>query len=368
MRVLVCPDKFRGTLDASSAAEAIAAGWRRTRPDDTLDLVPMADGGEGTADALRSAGGREVVARVVGPLGDGIDASVVVLHDGTAVVESARAAGLDLLSALRRNPRRTTTEGVGLLMRTALDEGARRLLVCLGGSATNDGGVGMAAALGVRFLDGRGDPIGPGGEALLDLASVDLGGLDPRLAATEVVGLVDVRNPLTGPTGASATFGPQKGADPDDVWVLERALGHLAAVVHRDLAVAVADEPGAGAAGGLGFGLLAFCGARLRPGAEAVAEVVGLEARVREADLVITGEGALDATSLGGKVVGHVLGIAALAGVPVAVVCGRADVAVPSASVFSLVDAVGADAALADARSSLVSVVERVAAELDVPV
>jgi glycerate kinase len=202
---------------------------------------------------------------------------------------------------------------------------------------------------------------------LLDLTSIDLGGLDRRLASTEVVGLVDVRNPLTGPLGASVTFGPQKGATPDDVVVLDRALAHLAAVAGRDLAVDVADEPGSGAAGGLGFGLLAFCGARLRPGAEAVAEVLGLEARLRSSDLVITGEGALDPTSLGGKVVGHVLDLANLASVPVVVVCGRAEVDVPGASVVSLTDVVGAERALRDARSSLVSVAERIAVERSVP-
>jgi glycerate kinase len=363
MRVLVCPDKFRGTLSAAAAAETIATGWRRSRPDDTLDLAPMADGGEGTAEALAGAGSRWATATVRGPLGDPVEGAVALLEDGTAVVESARAAGLGLLAPARRDPRRTSTYGVGELIRLALDHDARRLLVCLGGSGTNDGGTGMATALGARFIDGRGAPLRPGGEPLLDLAAIDISALDPRLLGVRIVGLADVRNPLTGPRGASAIFGRQKGASEDDVWRLDRALGHLAAVVTRDLGISSADEPGAGAAGGLGFGLLVFAGARLRPGAEAVAEAVDLEGRIRDADLVITGEGAFDQTSLEGKVVGHVLGIAEAAGVPAVVVCGSAEGEIPRTAVRSLVDRVGRDAAFTEPRASLVAVAAALAAE-----
>lgn len=352
MRVLVCPDKFRGTVTARQAAEAIETGWRRERPGDRLDLVPMADGGEGTLEAL--AGHGEIVAvTVTGPLGDPVDAALGVLPGGTAVIEMARAAGLGLVAEARRDPRRTTTRGVGELLREAFGRGSRRVLVCLGGSATNDGGTGMAAALGGRFLDAAGRELPDGGAALAGLARIDLTGMDPRLRAVEILGLCDVENPLTGPRGASVTFGPQKGASPEDVWALDAALANLAAVAARDLGVDLSREPGAGAAGGLGFGLVAFCGARLRPGLDAVADAVGLDVRIRAVDLVITGEGALDATSLHGKVVGGVLDRASSAGRPVFVVCGRADLHPDGVEVLSLVDLVGADEAMGSTRQAL---------------
>ena len=245
-------------------------------------------------------------------------------------------------------------------MTAALDEGARRLLVCIGGSATNDGGVGMAAALGVRFLDDRGGSLPDGGRALPGLASIDLSGLDPRIDGAEIVGLTDVDSPLTGPRGASAVFGPQKGASADDVWALDRALVHLAAVVHRDLGVDLRDEPGAGAAGGLGFGLIAFCGARLRSGVEVVMEAVGFSERLSAADLVITGEGSLDEQSLRGKVVAGVLREAQDTGRPIAILAGRATVAPRGATVRSLVDRFGEVRAVDDAHRAL----EELAAEL----
>jgi glycerate kinase len=361
MRVLVCPDKFRGTLGAASAAQAIATGWRRIRPNDELDLAPMADGGEGTAEALVGERGRWITSIVRGPLGDPVDASFAMTADGTAVVESARASGSALVSGSRRDPRRTSTVGTGELILRALEEGPGTVLVCLGGSATNDGGVGMATALGGRFLDAAGAPVAPGGAGLVSLSRIDLTGLDHRLARTTVVGLVDVRNPLTGPNGASVVFAPQKGASEDDVWLLDRALTHLAAVTARDVGIAPTDEPGAGAAGGLGFGLVAFVGARLREGAAAVAEVLDLEGRVARADIVVTGEGRLDATSIDGKVVGHVLGLTRSTGVATAVLAGRVDLdredeRVAHVEVRSLVEAFGPDVAMGDARSSLVEV------------
>jgi glycerate kinase len=360
MHVLVCPDKFRGTATAPQVAEALETGWRRARPDDVVHLLPLADGGEGTLEALAA---REPLrrVRVAGPLGDPVEATFALRADGTALIESARAVGLDLLSPARRDPRRTTTRGVGDLVGAALDAGARRILVGLGGSATNDGGAGLAQALGARLLDASGTTVGPGGLALLALARIDLRDLDPRLSHVEVVGLTDVDNPLTGPHGASAVFGPQKGASADDVWTLELALGQLAAVVRRDLGLDVAGEPGAGAAGGLGYGLCVFLGARLRSGAATVASVVGLQELVAAADLVVTGEGALDPTSLGTKVVGEVLRTAELCGRPVVVVCGRAEVRPPGLDVVALVDEVGEDAALGDARDALVRVAERLA-------
>ncbi|MDP9297251.1 MAG: glycerate kinase [Actinomycetota bacterium] len=364
MRVLVAPDKFRGTLTARDAAQAIAIGWRRVRPDDELELVPMADGGEGTLEVLVHAGGGQIVrVRAGGPLGDPVDAPLGLIdaEDGRlAVVESATVSGLALVSEARRDPLRATSAGTGDLVLAALDRGAHRVLVCLGGSATNDGGAGMASALGVRFLDAAGRELRPGGAALLDLVRIDATGRDRRVELTQIVGATDVDNPLTGPPGASLVYGPQKGASSDDALLLDRALGHLAAVVHRDLGVSPKDEPGAGAAGGLGFGLLAFCAARLRPGIDVVMEALGLEARIARADLVLTGEGSLDAQSLRGKVPAGILRVAELAGIPIAIVCGRAEMTLPGATVVSLVDRVGAAAALGDARRS----VELVAAEL----
>ncbi len=367
MRVLIAPDKFKGTLSARQAAEAIERGWRRTRPQDLLELVPLADGGEGTLEALvpadGSPGSGELVSRVVaGPLGDPVQAEAGV-RGTTGVVEMARASGLALLTQTRRDPRRTTTRGTGELMAAALDRGARELLVCVGGSATNDGGTGMARALGVRFVDAGGAALPDGGAALLDLAAIDLSGLDPRVRTTSIVGLVDVDNPLCGPAGASAVYGPQKGATSEDVWLLDRALGHLAAVVHRDLGADLAKEPGAGAAGGLGFGLVAFCGAHLRPGVEVVMQAQRFTERLVASDLVVTGEGSFDEQSLRGKVPAGVLREAELAGVPVAVVCGRAEVAPPGVVVRSLAGRVGEEAALADARRSLELVAEELAAE-----
>jgi glycerate 2-kinase len=366
MRVLLAPDKFRGTLTAPEAARALAAGWRRVRPHDELELVPMADGGEGTLEVLAGAApsrGRIVRVPVTGPLGDPLEAPLGLIDANggrLAVVESATASGLRLLSPNRRDPMRASSAGTGEMMTAALDRGADRVLVCLGGSATNDGGVGMARALGIRFLDAAGSELRRGGAALLELVRIDATERDRRVELAQIVGATDVDNPLTGPSGASAVYGPQKGATPDEVLLLDRALGHLAAVVHRDLGISPKDEPGAGAAGGLGFGLLAFGAARLRPGIDVVMEDLGLESRIARADLVITGEGSFDEQSLRGKVPAGILRAAELAGTPVTIVCGRAEVTVEGALVISLVGRVGVEAALGDARGS----VELVAGEL----
>jgi glycerate kinase len=365
MRVLVCPDKFRGTLSARQAAEAIETGWRRSRPDDEVVVLPLADGGEGTLDALapaHDAGARRRERRVSGPFGEAVDAAFGLRGD-VGVVEMARASGLQLIAEDHRDPLRATTRGTGELMAAAVEEGARTLLVCVGGSATNDGGVGMASALGGRFLDGAGEPIADGGAGLLDLARIDVGGVLTALRAIDVVAVTDVDNPLCGPAGASVTFGPQKGASTDDVVLLDRALAHLAAVAARDIGVDRSRDPGAGAAGGLGFGLLAFCGGRVRPGAEVVMEAVAFASHLAGADLVITGEGSFDEQSLHGKVPAGVLAAAGEAGVPVAVACGVASVGVAGVMVRSLVDLVGPDAALADARRSLETLAETLATE-----
>jgi glycerate kinase len=264
----------------------------------------MADGGEGTVDALVAAtGGRIVSVRVTGPLGEPVDSFFGILGDGeTAVIEMAAAAGLHLVPPEKRNPMVTTTYGVGELMRAALDAGCRRLIIGIGGSATNDGGAGMAQALGVRLLDEQGNEIGFGGGALERLARLDLSDFDRRVWDAEILVACDVTNPLTGPNGASAVYGPQKGATPEMVRQLDANLRHYAAVLQRDLGVEVETVAGAGAAGGLGAGLLAFCRAQLRRGVELVIHAVRLPERVQKADLVITGEGCLDFQTGFGKV------------------------------------------------------------------
>lgn len=364
MRVLAAPDKFKGTLTAAEAARAIAVGWRRARPGDEVTELPMADGGEGTLEALIDGlDGRIVRVPATGPLGDRVEAEIGIADGGrVAVVEMARASGLGLLHASRRDPRRATTRGTGEMIRAALDHEPSRLLVCIGGSATNDGGAGMAQALGVRLLDAEGNELGPGGAALADLARVDATGLDPRLARVHVAVACDVDNPLCGPRGASAVYGPQKGANPDDVQVLDRALAHYAAVLHRDLAIDVRDVPGAGAAGGLGAGLVAFLGARLRPGVEVVMETAGFSERLLGTDLLITGEGSFDAQSLHGKAAMGAVEAARDTGTPVAVVCGRAEVQPEGLVVRSLVERMGPQRALEQTRAALEELVAELAA------
>jgi glycerate kinase len=304
MRFVIAPDSFKGSASAREVAQAIAEGLKAALPDAVCDLVPMADGGEGTVDALVAAtGGRIVSVRVTGPLGEPVDSFFGILGDGeTAVIEMAAAAGLHLVPPEKRNPMVTTTYGVGELMRAALDAGCRRLIIGIGGSATNDGGAGMAQALGVRLLDEQGNEIGFGGGALERLARLDLSDFDRRIWDAEILVACDVTNPLTGPNGASAVYGPQKGATPEMVRQLDANLRHYAAVLQRDLGVEVETVAGAGAAGGLGAGLLAFCRAQLRQGVELVIHAVRLPERVQKADLVITGEGCLDFQTGFGKV------------------------------------------------------------------
>ena len=364
MRVLVAPDKFRGTLTAAQAARAVAAGWRGVRPDDEVVEVPMADGGEGTLDALvEGLGGERRKARVMGPLGDPVEAEFGLApgpNGAIAVVEMARASGLLLIAEARRDPLRATTRGTGGLILAACAERPTEVIVCIGGSATNDGGAGMAQALGARLLDVGGREIGPGGAGLLDLVRIDATGIDRSVRRVRFVVASDVDNPLTGPQGASAVYGPQKGASRDDVLVLDRALAHYAAVIHRDLGIDVRSVRGSGAAGGLGAGLIAFLGARLRPGVEVVMEAVRLRERLVGAGLVITGEGKLDRQSLHGKTPEGVIRTARELEVPVALVCGRAEIRPEGVPVASLVERFGEERAMRDTRRAL----EDLAAEL----
>lgn len=368
MRVLVAPDKFRGTLTALEAASAIAAGWRRARPMDEIDQIPIADGGEGTLDALiRATEGVRRTVLVEGPLGDPVEAEFGWLGGvGTpiAVVEMSRASGLELVAPGDRQPMRASTFGTGELILVACRDGADEVIVCIGGSASTDGGAGMAQALGVRLLDPSGKEIGRGGAALLDLARIDLTTLDPAVGRARVIVASDVDNPLVGPNGAAHAYGPQKGASAEEVVLLDRALGHFAAVVHRDLAMDVRDVHGAGAAGGLGAGLVAFLGARVRPGVEIVMEAVGFASAIDDTDLVITGEGAFDERSLGGKVPGGVISAALGAGVRVAVLCGRAEVRPKDIIVASLVERFGQTRALGDACRALEDLAALVAADV----
>ncbi|CAI8018036.1 Glycerate kinase [Geodia barretti] len=285
------------------AARAIARGVAAAVPDAETVLAPVADGGDGTMNALVDGTGGEVfTSTVTGPLGQPIDAQWGVMGDGrTAVIEMALASGLALVPQRRRNPRVTTTAGTGEILREALDRGYTRIIVGLGGSATNDGGAGMATALGARFLDAAGNPLASGGSALARLARIEVNGLHPRLSEATVIAATDVTNPLCGPDGASAVFGPQKGANPDMVQELDAALANYARVVSRDLGRAVAEQPGAGAAGGLGAGLMAFTGATLQSGIDMVCEVIDFDSLLDGADLVITGEGRADHSTIFNK-------------------------------------------------------------------
>lgn len=323
MRVVIAPDAFKESLTAPAVAEAIASGIRKAFSGIQLELVPMADGGPGTVRALvEAAGGEYRTATVEGPMGERVNARFGLKGGGeAAVVEMAAAAGLELVPADQRDPLCATTFGVGELLLAAADSGARYIVLGIGGSATNDGGAGLAQALGFRLLDAEGRDLPRGGGALRALDRI-LPPDRPPLERVRIDVACDVSNPLTGPEGASAVFGPQKGATPELVEVLDRGLSRLAAVVRRDLGIEMETVPGAGAAGGLGGGLVAFANASLKRGVELVAQAAGLERRLRGADLCITGEGSIDAQSRFGKTVSGVARIAKELGVPVLVLAG----------------------------------------------
>ncbi|MFF9065885.1 glycerate kinase [Streptomyces sp. NPDC014891] len=322
--VLVAADKFKGSLTAVQVAERVTAGLRRVVPELTVETLPVADGGDGTVAAAVAAGFERREVRVTGPLGEPVTAAFA-LRDTTAVVEMAEASGLQLLPDGVFAPLTATTYGSGELLRAALDAGATTLVFGVGGSATTDGGAGMLAALGARFLDASGAPVGPGGAALADLATADLTGLDPRFASVDLILASDVDNPLTGPKGAPAVYGPQKGASPEDVRTLDAALAHFATVLEKAVgpkAAEAAVAPGAGGAGGIGYGAL-ILGASFRPGIELMLEVLGFAPALERATLVITGEGSLDEQTLHGKAPAGVAAAARAAGKEVVAVCGR---------------------------------------------
>ncbi|MGI8827522.1 MAG: glycerate kinase [Chloroflexota bacterium] len=324
MKIVVAPQSFKGSLDAASVAEAIARGVRQVFPEADVLVLPVADGGEGTVRALvRASGGRTVTTRVCGPLGRPVNATWGLLGDGrVAVIEMAAASGLPLIRRDQRNASVTTTFGTGELIRHALDLDVRKLIVGIGGSATNDGGVGMAQALGVRFLDSDDHELPFGGAALARLTRIDAHGLDARLHNVEVEVASDVNNPLYGAAGASHVYGPQKGAGAHMVRQLDAALEHYAHVLARDLGKDVGQEPGSGAAGGLGAGLLAFLNARLCPGVDIVFRAIDLNGNLKGAALVITGEGRIDKQDIYGKAPMAVAQAAARQGIPSIAIVG----------------------------------------------
>ncbi|EJJ0546862.1 glycerate kinase [Cronobacter sakazakii] len=302
-KIVIAPDSFKESLSAMDVAKAIEAGFREIYPQASYVCVPMADGGEGTVEAMVAAtGGQIITTPVTAPLGNKVDGFFGLLGDGeTAVVEMAAASGLHLVPTAQRDPRITTSYGTGELILAALERGVKAIIIGIGGSATNDGGAGMMQALGARFLDGEGCELAPGGAALARLERLDLSALDPRLAQVSVTAACDVDNPLCGEKGASAVFGPQKGATPAMVTELDAALRRFGEQLEAATGKAIISAPGAGAAGGMGAALLGMLNAELRPGIEIVIESLGLAQAVRDADLVITGEGRLDSQSIHGK-------------------------------------------------------------------
>ncbi|MBX8554211.1 glycerate kinase [Pseudomonas cichorii] len=324
MKIVIAPDSFKDSLSAQAVATAIASGLADVWPTAELIQCPMADGGEGTIEAVLAAcNGQLMSAEVRGPLQSPVQAHWGWLpHSRTAIIEMAMASGLQLLTLEQRNACITTTYGTGQLIAQALDAGAQRVILAIGGSATNDAGTGMLSALGARFLDGNDQPLAPGGLALAQLARVDLSSFDPRLADVRFEIAADVDNPLCGPNGASHIFGPQKGASPEQVLALDAALGHFADLSVQAVGQDLRDSPGSGAAGGMGFAAKAYLKASFRAGVEVVADLTGLEQALVGADLVITGEGRFDAQTLRGKTPFGVARVAARHQVPVIVLAG----------------------------------------------
>jgi glycerate kinase len=336
VRILLAPNPFKGSLSAAAAARAMADGLAAALPGAELDQLPLADGGEGTVECIAAAaGGRRIGALVAGPFGKPVKAAYLLLPDGTAVIEIAAASGLTLISPDQRDPMTADSRGTGQLIVDALERGARHIVLALGGSATVDGGTGIAVALGARFLDETGREAPPGGRGMGRIREVDLAGWDPRLKDCRFTVAADVDNPLLGPRGAAAVFGPQKGATPEQVRELEHGLAYLAAALARAHGRAradrvpgaggdraVADVPGAGAAGGVGAMAAALLGAEIVPGAEYVMDAVGFDAHLGRADLVVTGEGRLDAQTAHGKGPHAVAARARRAGVPVVALVG----------------------------------------------
>lgn len=374
MKIVIAPDSYKESLSALDVATAIETGFREIYPHAEYVKVPVADGGEGTVEAMVAATqGHIVQVSVTGPLGEPVNAFYGLSGDmRCAYIEMAAASGLESVPPTRRNPLLTTSWGTGELIRHALDAGVAQIIIGIGGSATNDGGAGMAQALGAKLLSAGQQQIAPGGGALETLARIDLSELDPRLADCRIDVACDVTNPLTGPQGASAVFGPQKGATVAMIERLDRGLQHFAQIIDRDLDIDVLSLEGGGAAGGMGAALYAFCGANLRPGIEIVTDALGLADLVADADLVITGEGRIDSQTIHGKVPVGVAKVAKRFNVPVIGIAGSltADVGVVHQhgldAVFSVLYSVCTlDEALANAAANVRMTARNVAAVLE---
>ncbi|AEG95331.1 TPA: glycerate kinase [Klebsiella aerogenes] len=374
MKIVIAPDSYKESLSALDVATAIETGFREIYPHAEYVKVPVADGGEGTVEAMVAATqGHIVQVSVTGPLGEPVNAFYGLSGDmRCAYIEMAAASGLESVPPTRRNPLLTTSWGTGELIRHALDAGVSQIIIGIGGSATNDGGAGMAQALGAKLLSAGQQQIAPGGGALETLARIDLSELDPRLADCRIDVACDVTNPLTGPQGASAVFGPQKGATAAMIERLDRGLQHFAQIIDRDLDIDVLSLEGGGAAGGMGAALYAFCGANLRPGIEIVTDALGLADLVADADLVITGEGRIDSQTIHGKVPVGVAKVAKRFNVPVIGIAGSltADVGVVHQhgldAVFSVLYSVCTlDEALANAAANVRMTARNVAAVLE---
>lgn len=375
MKIVIAPDSYKESLSALEVATAIEAGFREIFPSAQYVKLPVADGGEGTVEAMVAATqGRIVHVPVTGPLGERVDGFYGLSGDErSAFIEMAAASGLELVAPSQRNPLKTTSWGTGELIRHALDVGVKHIIIGIGGSATNDGGAGMAQALGAALVDEQGQAIGPGGGELEKLARIDLSGLDPRLSDCRIEVACDVTNPLIGDDGASAVFGPQKGATPEMIASLDRGLDHYAKTIARDLDLDVLDLAGGGAAGGMGAALYAFCGAQLRQGIEIVTDALHLDEQVADADLVITGEGRIDSQTIHGKVPVGVAKVAKRYNKPVIGIAGSltADVGVVHDhgidAVFSVIYTVcSLEEALESARENVQMAARNIAAVLKV--
>lgn len=369
MKIVIAPDSYKGSLTALEVANSIENGIRMVFNDSIVEKIPMADGGEGTVQSLvDSTGGKIIYVTAKGPLLKEVNAFYGILGDGkTAVIEMAAASGLPLISKEERNPLLTTTYGTGELIKDALDKGCRNIIIGLGGSATNDGGLGMAKALGVSFLDEKGNDIGEGGGALNKLTSIDISNLDFRIKKCNITAACDVNNPLCGPEGASNVFGPQKGADENMIEVLDKNLTNYAEVIKKDLYIDIINTPGAGAAGGLGAGLIALLNAKIKRGIDIVIDITNLEEKIKDADLVFTGEGMIDFQTAFGKTPFGVAKIAKKYNIPVIAIAGGIGKDAESLydkgfdSIFPIVDSpMSLDKAMKDGKALIERTAERI--------
>lgn len=368
MKIVIAADSYKGSCSTLEVANAIEKGIHNVCKDAVIVKLPVADGGEGTVDSLVSGmGGTYEVVNVRGPLGEEIEARYGILKGNTAVIEMAAASGLPLIKAEQRNPMITTTYGTGQLIKSALDKGCRRIYIGIGGSATNDGGAGMSQALGVSLRDRYGNELAFGGGSLGDLEEIDMSKLDHRLKDTEIIVMSDVTNPLCGETGASYVYGPQKGATAEMVARLDNNLRHFAEVIKSKLGCNVINLSGAGAAGGLGAGLIAFCNAQLYPGIEKILDLTNIDVHIKDADLVITGEGKIDSQSIYGKVPIGVAKRASRYKVPVVAIVGSiGDGAfeVYSHGIAAILGIVNKPMALTEAMQNAVPLIENAAETL----